>query len=115
MQESNIRPWGRYDILLDANETKVKLITVNPSSKLSYQYHEKRKEQWVVVEGQLTLILNDVELVLNPGMTVAIYPGDKHRAWNKTDKVVKFVEVQTGSYFGEDDIIRLEDDYGRAN
>lgn len=115
MQESNIRPWGRYDILLETDETKVKLITVNPTSKLSYQYHEKRKEQWVVVEGQLTLILNDVEQVLNPGMTVSIYPGDKHRAWNKTDKPVKFIEVQTGTYFGEDDIIRLDDDYGRTN
>lgn len=115
MQESNIRPWGRYDILLETDETKVKLITVNPTSKLSYQYHEKRKEQWVVVEGQLTLILNDAEQVLNPGMTVSIYPGDKHRAWNKTDKPVKFIEVQTGTYFGEDDIIRLDDDYGRTN
>ena len=107
------RPWGKFEILLDSDDCKVKQITVNPNSKLSYQYHHKRKERWVVTKGQLTLILNGDESTLNPGMDVAIYPGDKHRAWNKTDELVQFIEVQTGTYFGEDDIVRIEDDYNR--
>ena len=81
--EDNIRPWGRYDILFEDDNCKVKQITVNPNSKLSYQYHEKRKECWVVTQGQLTLVLNEAEKTFNPGMNVVIYPGDKHRAWNK--------------------------------
>ena len=59
--EDNIRPWGRYDILFEDDNCKVKQITVNPNSKLSYQYHEKRKECWVVTKGQLTLVLNEAE------------------------------------------------------
>ena len=113
--EDNIRPWGRYDILFEDDNCKVKQITVNPGAKLSYQYHEKRKERWVVTRGQLTLVLNGNEQALNPGMDAVIYPGDKHRAWNKTDEPVQFIEVQTGTYFGEDDIVRIEDDYGRTN
>ena len=107
------RPWGKFEILLDAPNVKVKRITVNPYSRLSYQYHEKRSEQWTVVSGNLTIVLDDDKLFREPGQSVKISLGDRHRAWNETDEPVIFIEVQTGTYFGEDDIIRLQDDYSR--
>jgi len=107
------RPWGKYEVLLNSNDVKVKRITVNPNSRLSYQYHEKRREQWMVVSGSLTIILDDEKVFREPGETIHIPLGAKHRAWNETDDPVVFIEVQTGDYFGEDDIIRLEDDYNR--
>lgn len=113
MHYREVRPWGEYEVIHEDNNCKVKKITVSPNSKLSYQYHDKRKECWVVIDGQLTVVLNGVEISLNPGMNYTIYPGDKHRAWNKTNKPVELIEVQTGTYFGEDDITRIEDDYGR--
>ena len=108
------RPWGYYRVLLDVNETKVKHIEVNPQSRLSYQSHEQRREQWTVTYGTLTVVLDDVEHTVNVGESIHIPLGAKHRAWNKTDSLVRFVEVQTGTYFGEDDIQRYEDDYSRA-
>ena len=111
--EHDERPWGCYDVLLDTDFTKVKLITVAPDSRLSYQSHTKRSEQWTVVKGRLTVILDDEQLVFHPGESVHIPCCSKHRAWNETNKPVQFIEVQTGEYFGEDDIIRYEDDYER--
>jgi len=111
--EIDIRPWGRYEVLLDAEFSKVKLITVEPQRKLSYQSHEKRQEQWIVVQGTLTVVLDGKVFSIPEGDSIHIPLGSKHRAWNNTDKPVQFIEVQTGSYFGEDDIIRYEDDYGR--
>lgn len=107
------RPWGEYEVMHEDDNCKVKKIIVNPNSKLSYQYHDKRKEQWVVVKGILTVVREDIEYDLQPGDSIFIDCGEKHRAWNKTDKPVEFIEVQTGTYFGEDDITRIEDDYGR--
>ncbi len=109
-----IRPWGKYEVLLDAWNVKVKRITINPHSRLSYQYHNKRREQWVVVKGNLTIIDDDGDKVFRyPGESIHIPMGDKHRAWNETEEEVVFIEVQTGTYFGEDDIVRIEDDYKR--
>jgi len=111
--EVESRPWGMYEVLLDAPECKVKRISVAPESRLSYQYHYKRKETWTVVKGNLTIILDDEKLFRGPGQSIKIPLGSKHRAWNETDKLVQFIEVQTGTYFGEDDIVRIEDDYKR--
>ena len=108
-----IRPWGEYQILLDDPKVKVKRIRVKPGQRLSYQYHEKRREVWTVVSGLLTIILEDDKLFRKEGQSVRIPLGAKHRAWNETDEDVIFIEVQTGTYFGEDDIVRLEDDYDR--
>lgn len=113
--EHDERPWGSYDVLLDTDFTKVKLITVAPEQRLSYQSHEKRQEQWTIVKGRLTVILDEDHLVFYPGESVHIPFGAKHRAWNETDEIVQFVEVQTGTYFGEDDIVRYEDDYMRSD
>lgn len=107
------RPWGTYEVLLDAENVKVKRIIVNPNQRLSYQYHHKRQEQWTVVEGELTIVLNDSKYDRSPGESIHIPLGAHHRAWNETNKPVTFIEVQTGTYFGEDDIVRLEDDYSR--
>ena len=106
-------PWGMYEVLLDSPECKVKRISISPNSKLSYQYHFKRQEQWVVVKGNLTIILNDKKILKTPGESIKIPKEAKHRAWNETNELVQFIEVQTGEYFGEDDIVRLEDDYNR--
>ena len=108
------RPWGRFDILLDTPKCKVKIIEVKPNQRLSYQYHKHRAERWVVVEGTLTVILNDVEHTLDYGDCIDIPKGDKHRAWNKTENPTKFIETQIGTYFGEDDIVRVSDDYNRT-
>jgi|TARA_R110000823_G_C15610709_1_gene466445 mannose-6-phosphate isomerase len=109
------RPWGKYEVLLDNEDVKVKRITVNPNSRLSYQYHEKRREQWIVISGSLTIVLDDEKVFRGPGESIHIPLGAKHRAWNETNDPVVFIEIQTGTYFGEDDIIRLEDDYKRIN
>ena len=107
------RPWGYYEILKEKTNYKVKRITVKPGERLSYQYHHKRKETWTVVKGNLTIVLDDEKLFRGPGQSIKIGLGDRHRAWNETNKIVQFIEVQTGTYFGEDDIVRIEDDYKR--
>jgi mannose-6-phosphate isomerase len=112
--EDNHRPWGFYDILCDHETHKVKRITVYPEKRLSLQKHEKRSEHWFVVHGQGVVTLNDRAVFLKEGGSVDIAVGENHRMRNtgKTDLV--FIEIQTGSYFGEDDIIRIEDDFGRS-
>ena len=107
------RPWGEYEILLDEWNVKVKRIRVKPNKRLSYQYHNKRREEWIVVKGNLTIILDDDKVFRYPGESIHIQIGARHRAWNETDELVQFIEVQTGTYFGEDDIVRIEDDYNR--
>ena len=115
MSSLEYRPWGAYEVLHDTSEAKVKIIEVEPGQRLSYQYHTKRKEQWTVIYGELTIILDDEKVFRKAGESIKIPLGAKHRAWNETDKPVRFIEVQTGTYFGEDDIVRLEDDYMRAD
>ena len=112
--EHDERPWGCYDVLLDTDFTKVKLITVAPGKRLSYQSHNKREENWTVVKGELTIVREDIEHTRKEGESIFIACCEKHRAWNKTDKPVQFIEVQTGEYFGEDDIIRYQDDWDRG-
>ena len=114
MNEIDHRPWGLFEVLLDEKYTKVKKILVNPGKRLSYQSHTKREETWVIVKGTLTIIINDIEHTRAYGELIHIPQGSKHRAINKTDKIVEFIEVQTGNYFGEDDIVRYSDDFNRA-
>jgi mannose-6-phosphate isomerase len=111
--EIEYRPWGFYEVLIDLPNYKVKRITVNPGKRLSYQYHEWRQEQWVVVLGTLSVVLDDEKVFRKEGESIRIPLGARHRAWNETDSNVQFIEVQTGDYFGEDDIIRIEDDFNR--
>ncbi|WP_027376755.1 phosphomannose isomerase type II C-terminal cupin domain [Kaistella palustris] len=113
MLEIGERPWGKYYVLEDEPHFKVKRIEVNPGQRLSYQFHHKRQEQWTVISGEVTVILNDEKKVLQYGESLSIPRGAKHRLMNLTTKPAAIIEVQTGTYFGEDDIVRLEDDYDR--
>jgi mannose-6-phosphate isomerase-like protein (cupin superfamily) len=108
------RPWGSFTILEDQDTHKVKRLVVKPGQRLSYQLHHKRAEHWVVVAGTATITLDDVVLEVSAGQAVEIPLEAKHRVENKGTDDLEFVEVQTGSYFGEDDIVRFDDDYGRA-
>jgi len=107
------RPWGRYEILQESDSHKVKCIWVTPGKRLSYQRHQKRAEHWFIVAGSARVTLNGVVSELKAGQTVDIAIGDLHRIENIGSDDVVFIEVQSGSYFGEDDIERIEDDFGR--
>jgi mannose-6-phosphate isomerase-like protein (cupin superfamily) len=107
-------PWGRWEVLLDEPTYKVKRITVLPQKRLSYQQHFKREEYWTIVQGQALVTLNDRDQRFDAGATIHIPVETKHRIANPGPHDLVFVEVQRGTYFGEDDIIRFDDDYGRA-
>jgi mannose-6-phosphate isomerase-like protein (cupin superfamily) len=109
------RPWGKFEVLRDTESFKSKVIHVNPGQQLSYQSHTKRAEHWVIVKGKPEVTLNDKVHVLNPGESIYIPLGAKHRIRNPhPSDIVEFVEVQVGTYFGEDDITRFQDDYQRT-
>ena len=112
--ESEERPWGRFFVLHDQPSYKLKRIEVDPGGRLSYQYHHKRSEAWTIVEGVGVITLDGQDIECTKGQTVLIPQGVKHRIENKGKEKVVFIEVQTGSYFGEDDIVRIEDDYDRV-
>lgn len=109
------RPWGQFTVLCDSASYKVKEIVVNPGHRLSYQYHHKRAEHWYIMSGTATIILDGVVLTKRAGESIDIALGQKHRIGNDGSVPVVCIEVQTGSYFGEDDIVRLEDDYARVS
>jgi len=109
------RPWGTWEILSSEPQYKVKRITVKPESRLSYQKHARRAEHWIMVQGQAKVTLDGEITLLRAPEHIDIPLGAAHRIENPTtDETLVFIEVQTGDYFGEDDIVRLEDDYGRA-
>lgn len=108
-----VRPWGRYEVLRDEDHFKLKKIIVDPKAQISYQSHAKRSEHWIVVSGVGEVVLNDQIIMVERGSSVFIPVGSKHRIRNTGEKPLEFVEVQTGSYFGEDDIMRYQDDYNR--
>lgn len=108
------RPWGSFTVLDDTTTHKVKSITVNPGQRLSYQRHQQRAEHWFVVAGTATVTVDDHERTLQQSEHVDIPTMAWHRIENRGDTDLIFVEVQHGTYFGEDDIERRSDDYGRA-
>ena len=112
--EMEERPWGRFFVLHDEPKYKLKRIEVDPGERLSYQYHQNRSEVWIIVEGIGTITLDGKIKDYKEGETVLIPQGVKHRIQNNNSFKVVLIEVQTGSYFGEDDIIRIEDDYNRT-
>lgn len=113
-REHSERPWGSYTVLDTAPDHQIKRLVVRPGTRLSYQRHARRAEHWHVVSGVATVTLEGVEVELAPGESVDIAVGQAHRCENRGAVDVVFIEVQTGDYFGEDDIVRLEDDFGRA-
>lgn len=108
-----IRPWGRFEVLKDTPDFKSKVITIDPGAQISYQSHAKRAEHWTIVKGSGEVILNDETIPVGPGSHVHIPVQAKHRMRNTGAEPLTFVEVQLGTYFGEDDIVRYEDSYGR--
>ena len=110
---SEERPWGKFENILDEPYCKVKRITVNPDQRLSYQYHHKRAEHWVIVQGVAKVTLDGEEKEFKAGENIYVPVGVSHRIKNVGSGKLIFIEVQCGSYFGEDDIVRVSDDYGR--
>jgi mannose-1-phosphate guanylyltransferase/mannose-6-phosphate isomerase len=107
------RPWGKFTNIFVGKNFQVKELVVNSGAVLSLQKHKFRSENWVVVEGQATVTLNKKIIVLKKSESIFIPKGAIHRIHNKQKNVLKIIEVQTGSYLGEDDIIRINDIYGR--
>ena len=109
------RPWGSFTVLDEGDNFKVKRIEVLPGKRLSYQKHSQRAEHWVVVQGTAKATLDDREIVVRVGEAIDVDVGVAHRVENPGSDVLVFIEVQRGSYLGEDDIVRLQDDFGRAS
>lgn len=108
------RPWGSFEILHEEEHLKVKKIVVNPGKRLSLQSHKQRSENWVIIQGNAVVTLDTEEIPRSSNQSVFIPAGAKHRIANGGEEDVVFIEVQTGSYFGEDDIVRYEDDFNRS-
>jgi mannose-6-phosphate isomerase-like protein (cupin superfamily) len=112
--EEDHRPWGYYQVLADEPDHKVKRIVVYPGKRLSLQRHGLREEHWYILSGQALVTRNQDKIQLKKGEAVDIPQGAVHRIENIGSSNVTFIEVQSGEYFGEDDIERLEDDFGRS-
>ena len=112
--EYDERPWGNYTVLADEPDHKVKRIVVEPGKRLSYQRHAQRSEHWFILQGTGALTLDGQRTEVGPGAAIDVPKGVAHRIENIGTDPLMFVEVQHGTYFGEDDIVRLEDDFGRV-
>ncbi len=114
-REFDRRPWGTYEVLDEGALFKVKRIEVLPGKRLSYQKHSQRAEHWFVVAGQAKVTLDDRNIIVPAGESIDIPIGSAHRVENEAAETLVFIEVQRGSYLGEDDIVRLQDDFGRVS
>jgi len=108
------RPWGKYDSIDSGDRYQVKCITVKPNEKLSVQMHHHRAEHWIVVSGTAKVIVNDIESLVSENQSIYVPLGAIHCLENPGKVNLEMIEVQVGSYLGEDDIVRFEDRYGRA-
>ena len=108
------RPWGWYDLIDSGERFQVKRIVVNPGASLSLQMHQHRAEHWVVVKGEAEVTHGERNFSLKENESTYIPPGHKHRLRNGGAQPLEIIEVQSGSYLGEDDIVRFDDSYGRA-
>ena len=107
------RPWGEFKNIHTDQGFQIKILIIYPKNKISLQYHKKRSEHWVVVEGKASVTKGDQSFDLKTNQSTFIDVGEIHRLENKTSRILKLVEVQTGKYLGEDDIVRIQDKYGR--
>ena len=108
------RPWGSFTVLDEGVGYKVKRIEVLPGKRLSYQRHARRAEHWMVVSGTGRVTLDGGDITVRTGETVDVPVGTAHRIENPGHETLVFIEIQRGDYLGEDDITRLEDDFGRV-
>jgi mannose-6-phosphate isomerase len=108
------RPWGSFTVLDEGEGYKVKRIEVLPGKRLSYQKHSRRAEHWMIVRGLAKATLDGREILLHAGEVIDIPIGSAHRVENPGDERMIFIEIQRGEYLGEDDIVRLQDDFGRT-
>ncbi len=108
------RPWGYYQVLSESKYYKVKKIVVYPGRRLSLQRHRGRAEHWYILQGEALATCGEEERKVGEGRSLDIPRGALHRLFNPGDRELILVEIQTGDYFGEDDIERIEDDYGRV-
>jgi mannose-6-phosphate isomerase-like protein (cupin superfamily) len=108
------RPWGSFAVLLDEPTYKVKRIVVRAGQRLSLQYHHRRSEHWCFVAGSGVATLDRREIPVRPGDVLDVPAGAAHRVHNTGGDDLVFIEIQRGEYFGEDDIVRLADDYHRV-
>ena len=113
MLEKSDRPWGRYEVLQEGATYKVKSIHVLPGKRLSYQRHQKRSEHWYITDGNGEVTLDGKVQQVSRGSIIQVPQRSLHRISNTGSSELIFIEVQTGTYFGEDDIERVEDDFGR--
>ena len=109
------RPWGSFTVLDEGAAYKVKRIEVLAGKRLSYQKHSQRAEHWVIVTGQAKVTLDGVDFALSSGQAIDVPVGAAHRIENVGEELLTFIEVQRGSYLGEDDIQRVQDDFGRES
>ena len=108
------RPWGNYTVLHTNETCQVKKLVVNPGKRISLQSHKFRAEHWFIVSGQGTAELDGKKIVIGPGDSIDVPIGSKHRITCTSELELVFIEVQTGSSFAEDDIVRYEDDFNRT-
>src|SRR5438874_10328718 len=109
------RPWCTFTVLDEGIGYKVKRIEVMPGKRLSYQKHSQRAEHWFVVQGVAKVTLDNLETIVSLGEAIDIAVGSAHRVANEGQDLLVFIEVQRGNYLGEDDIVRLQDDFGRTS
>lgn len=108
------RPWGSFTVLRDEPHYKLKQLVVKPGHRLSLQLHHQREEHWIVTKGTPRITVGDREWLAKTGEYIHIPKESRHRLENPGPDMVEIIEVQQGTYFGEDDIVRFADDYQRA-
>jgi mannose-6-phosphate isomerase len=113
IMENGLPPWGQWLVLCEEPEFKIKRIEVFPGHRLSYQKHAKRLEHWYILKGVAKITVNDQTYILPAGQSADIEKEAAHRIENIENEPLIFIKIQQGNYFGEHDIIRLSDDYGR--
>jgi mannose-6-phosphate isomerase len=114
IEERGERPWGSYEVLEEERNYKIKRIVVNPGQRLSLQMHHHRSEHWIVVSGTARVICDGAEQIVNVNESTFIPIGKLHRLENPGMIPLVIIEVQNGEYLGEDDIVRIQDDYQRV-
>ena len=112
--KKTIKPWGFFEVLMEDDKSKVKLLSIYPGQRISLQKHKYRSETWHIINGEANIVKGKENLILHSGESVFIEKNQLHRLENKTKDALQIIEVQSGTYFGEDDIIRIKDSYGRA-